>query len=337
MKNKTNKKKTENNMLEFKELLNIVNSEIEKLELEKKPVELYQPIRYALETGGKRLRPVLVLAAYNLFYDDVEKAISPALAIEIFHNFTLLHDDIMDKADLRRNRPTVHKKWNDNVAILSGDAMLIKAYSLILQSPQPSLPEIFDLFNQTAMQVCEGQQLDMNYEDRLDVSENEYIEMIRLKTSVLVAASLKMGALCARANEKDANLLYDFGLKLGLAFQLQDDYLDAYGDPEKFGKKTGGDIVANKKTYLLIKSLEMAQGELKNKLNNLIVDSSIIENIKIQKVIEIFNQLNIKDLVKKKMDQYYNQAIDALNMVEVDQAKKAFLIEFADKLMIRES
>jgi geranylgeranyl diphosphate synthase, type II len=279
----------------------------------------------------------LLLAAYNLFYDDVEKAIAPALAIEVFHNFTLLHDDIMDKADLRRNRPTVHKKWNENVAILSGDAMLIKAYSLILQSPNQSLSEIFDLFNQTAMQVCEGQQLDMNYEDLLDVSESEYIEMIRLKTSVLVAASLKMGALCARASEKDANLLYDFGLKLGLAFQLQDDYLDAFGNPEKFGKKTGGDIVANKKTYLLIKSLELAQGELKNKLNNLLGNSDINEKDKIQKVIEIFNELNIKELVKKKMDQYYNQAIDSLNLVEVDQAKKAFLIEFADRLMIRES
>jgi geranylgeranyl diphosphate synthase, type II len=324
-------------MLEFKDLLNIVNSEIEKLELGANPKELYEPIRYALDTGGKRFRPVLVLAAYNLFYEDVEKAIFPALAIEVFHNFTLLHDDIMDKADLRRNRPTVQKKWNENVAILSGDAMLIKAYDLILNSPKPSLPEIFTLFNQTAMHVCEGQQLDMNYETSCDVSEAQYIEMIGLKTSVLVAASLKMGALCAGAKEHNANLLYDFGLKLGLAFQLQDDYLDVFGNPEKFGKKPGGDIVANKKTYLLIKSLELAQGEIKEKLNKLLNDSDIDGDSKINSVIEIYNQLNIKALVKRKMEDYYNQAIDSLNAVEVSQAKKAFLIAFADQLMIRES
>ena len=324
-------------MLEFKDLLNIVNSEIEKLELGANPKELYEPIRYALDTGGKRFRPVLVLAAYNLFYEDIEKAIFPALAIEVFHNFTLLHDDIMDKADLRRNRPTVHKKWNENVAILSGDAMLIKAYDLILNSPKSSLPEIFTLFNKTAMHVCEGQQLDMNYEMSCDVSEAQYIEMIGLKTSVLVAASLKMGALCAGVKEHNANLLYDFGLKLGLAFQLQDDYLDVFGNPEKFGKKPGGDIVANKKTYLLIKSLELAQGETKEKLNKLLNDSDIDDDSKINSVIEIYNQLNIKALVKRKMEDYYNQAIDSLNAVEVSQAKKAFLIAFADKLMIRES
>jgi len=324
-------------MLEFKELLNTINSEIEKLELGSNPPELYQPIRYALDSGGKRFRPVLVLAAYNLFYDDVEKAIAPALAIEVFHNFTLLHDDIMDNADLRRNRPTVHKKWCDNVAILSGDAMMIKAYDLISKSPQNSLPEIFSLFNKTAMQVCEGQQLDMNYEKHLDVSEDDYIEMIKLKTSVLVATSLKMGALCAGANEHNASLLYNFGLKLGLAFQLQDDYLDVFGNPEKFGKKVGGDIVANKKTYLLIMALKLSKDSLKDRLLELLTDNSIDENHKINAVIEIYNQLQIKILVKRKMEEYYNQAIDALNSVEVSQAKKSFLIAFADKLMIREN
>jgi len=215
--------------------------------------------------------------------------------------------------------------------------MLIKAYDLILNSPKSSLPEIFTLFNKTAMHVCEGQQLDMNYEMSCDVSEAQYIEMIGLKTSVLVAASLKMGALCAGVKEHNANLLYDFGLKLGLAFQLQDDYLDVFGNPEKFGKKPGGDIVANKKTYLLIKSLELAQGETKEKLNKLLNDSDIDDDSKINSVIEIYNQLNIKALVKRKMEDYYNQAIDSLNAVEVSQAKKAFLIAFADKLMIRES
>ena len=324
-------------MLEFKELLNIVKKGIENLELGTNPPELYLPIRYSLDAGGKRFRPVLVLAAYNLFYDDVEKAIAPALAVELFHNFTLVHDDIMDKADLRRNRPTVHKQWNENIAILSGDAILIKAYDLILQSPKESLSEIFSLFNQSALQVCEGQQLDMNYEQRLDVSEEEYIEMIRLKTSVLVAASLKMGALCAGAHIFNANRLYDFGIKLGLAFQLQDDYLDVYGDPEKFGKMVGGDIVANKKTYLLVKSLELAEGDVRDRLLELIEAKNIEPNYKIDQVLKIYDQLDIRSLVKRKMEEYYNQAIDSLNSVEVDQVKKSHLIEFADQLMIRES
>jgi geranylgeranyl diphosphate synthase type II len=324
-------------MLEFIDLHNIIETEIEKIELGLNPLELYEPIRYVLEAGGKRLRPVLVLAAYNLFYDDIEKAIAPALAIEVFHNFTLMHDDIMDNADLRRNRLTVHKKWDENVAILSGDTMLIKAYDLILKSPHAKLFEIIDLFNQTALQVCEGQQYDMNFEKKTDVSELEYIEMIRLKTSVLIAASLKIGALCASANEHSANHLYEFGLKLGLAFQLQDDYLDIYGNPEKFGKTIGGDIVANKKTYMLIKSLEIAQGELQEKLHNLLLDNNIDLNYKVKSVIDIYNQLNIKTLVKRKMGDYYKQAMDALNTVEVEQSKKTSLIKFADKLMEREN
>jgi geranylgeranyl diphosphate synthase, type II len=324
-------------MTEFKELLDIINKGIEKIELGSNPLELYEPIRYALDAGGKRLRPVLVLAAYNLFYEDVEKAVLPALAIEVFHNFTLLHDDIMDKAELRRNMPTVHKKWNENVAILSGDAMLIKAYELISRSPQDVLPDILNLFNKTAIQVCEGQQLDMNYEKIFDVSEASYLEMIKLKTSVLVAASLKVGALCARVKDKNAELLYEYGLKLGLAFQLQDDYLDVYSNPEKFGKKIGGDIVANKKTYLLVKSLELARGETKDKLYKLLTENGMDENVKIQSMVNIYNELQIKSLVKHKMEEYYNQAIDALNSVEVNQSKKAFLIRFADQLMIREN
>jgi geranylgeranyl diphosphate synthase type II len=324
-------------MLNFRELQDIINIEIEKLEIGSRPEELYLPIRYALDTGGKRLRPVLVLAAYNLFYDDIHEAIAPALAIEIFHNFTLLHDDIMDKADLRRNRPTVHKKWNENIAILSGDAMLIKAYDLILMSPGKFLPDILKLFNQTAAEVCEGQQYDMNFEQRFDVSEKEYIEMIRLKTSVLIAASLKMGALCAGASDNDATNLYEFGLKFGLAFQLQDDYLDTYGNPEKFGKKIGGDIVANKKTFMLIKALELAEGKTSEKLSNLLSNKNIDDKQKIDSVTEIYNELNIKSLAKQKMEDYYKQSIDALNSVTVEQAKKSQLIEFADKLMIRET
>lgn len=326
-----------NKMLDFKELQSLINSEIEKLRFGEHPAELYHPIRYVLDCGGKRIRPILVLAACNLFHDKIENAIGPALAIEVFHNFTLMHDDIMDNADIRRNRPTVHRKWNQNIAILSGDAMLIKAYGLILQSPHDQLHNILDLFNQTAIEVCEGQQLDMNFENRMDVTEDEYIEMIRLKTSVLLAASLKMGAFCASASQSEAQKLYDFGLKLGIAFQLQDDFLDTFGETSKLGKNIGGDIVANKKTYMLIKALELAEGEVKHKLDHLLTDKTISNQLKIESVIDIFTTLDIHLMVKKKMEYYFNQAMDSLNSVEVAQARKTPLIEFANRLMVRES
>jgi len=248
-------------MYTFIQIQQIVEKYLKEIELKTEPRELYEPVKYILEIGGKRIRPSLVLAAYNLFKNDVETAINPALALEVFHNFTLLHDDIMDKADLRRNQQTVHKKWNENVAILSGDTMSIKAYELLSKIPAEFLSEVLQAFNKTALQVCEGQQLDMNFESRLDVSVEEYLEMIRLKTSVLIAVSLKIGAIMAGALRNDVHKLYDFGLNLGLAFQLQDDYLDAYGDVQAFGKKIGGDIVANKKTFLLIKALETSDKE----------------------------------------------------------------------------
>jgi len=324
-------------MLTFKELQDTINTRIKSLDFGKQPVELYEPIRYTLEAGGKRMRPVLVLAACNLFTDDIDGAVDPAIAMEVFHNFTLLHDDLMDNADLRRNRQTVHKRWNDNIAILSGDAMLIKAYQLIVKAPEARLAPIIELFNQTALEVCEGQQFDMNFEDRMDVSEDEYIEMIRLKTSVLVAASLKVGALCANANETDAQKLYEFGVNLGLAFQLQDDYLDTYGNPDTFGKKIGGDIVANKKTYMLIKARELAKGEQAATLNNLISGNHVPADKKIKAVIDIYNNLNIRKLVKDKMEYYYQQAMNAFEAVNVEASKKTMLIELADKLMVRES
>jgi geranylgeranyl diphosphate synthase type II len=324
-------------MYTFKELQEIVNSRIDELEIGKNPAELYNPIRYILDAGGKRMRPVLVLAAYNLFSDNVEAAIEPALAMEVFHNFTLLHDDLMDKADVRRNQATVHKKWNDNIAILSGDAMMIKAYQLIVKAPAKNLAETIELFNQTALEVCEGQQYDMNFENRMDVSEDEYIEMIRLKTSVLVAACLKVGALCADANKEDAKKIYDFGLNLGLAFQLQDDYLDTYGNPKTFGKKIGGDIVANKKTYMLIKAQELAKGEQAHLLHKLITEKNTDQESKITAITHIYNELNIKKLVKDKMNYYYQLALDAFNKVNVESNKKTMLIELADKLMVRES
>ncbi len=271
------------NLDDFGELYEIIQSSIAQLKIDDEPKELYQPIQYSLDVGGKRIRPILVLAACKMFSDDIKSAIAPALAVEIFHNFTLLHDDIMDKADLRRNMPTVHKKWSENIAILSGDAMMIKAFEQIIKSPAQNLIPIVELFNKTAIEVCEGQQLDMNFETRETVTENEYIEMIRLKTSVLLAASLKIGALSGLASKSDADKLYNFGLNLGLAFQLQDDYLDVYGDQQKFGKKIGGDIVANKKTYLLIKAVELAGKEDQFTIAKLLTDHNIDAEFKIKK------------------------------------------------------
>ncbi|PIY02318.1 MAG: isoprenyl synthetase, partial [Bacteroidetes bacterium CG_4_10_14_3_um_filter_31_20] len=222
-------------MLKFEEIQNIVNNEIAKLDFKSEPVELYQPISYALSGNGKRLRPCLALLSCNLFNNDIRNAIKPAIGVEMFHNFTLLHDDIMDKADIRRNKPTVHKKWNENVAILSGDAMLIKTYELFFELKPNILAKVIEVFNKAALQVCEGQQYDMNFETKIDVTTDEYIKMITLKTAVLLAASLKIGAIIGGATLKDANLLYNYGINLGIAFQLQDDYLDVYGDVKTFG------------------------------------------------------------------------------------------------------
>ena len=324
-------------MRPLNELQQIIEKHLAKIEFNVKPKELYEPVKYILEIGGKRLRPSLVLAAYNLFKDDVESAIHPALALEVFHNFTLLHDDIMDKADLRRNQQTVHKKWDENIAILSGDAMSIKAFEILAQIPAGFLVEVLRVFNKTALQVCEGQQLDMNFENRHDVSVDEYMEMIRLKTSVLIAVSLQIGAIMASASKNDAQKLYDFGLNMGLAFQLQDDYLDAYGDVHIFGKKIGGDIVANKKTFLLIKALETADKENAEKLRDLINNTGIDGAKKIKSVLAIYNKLNVETLLKNKMTSYYGKAIGALENLSVEPDKISVLKEFAGKLMNRES
>ncbi|MEN8119522.1 MAG: polyprenyl synthetase family protein [Bacteroidota bacterium] len=324
-------------MHSFKALQQIVEKHLEEIEFNARPKELYEPVEYILGIGGKRIRPSLVLAAYNLFKDDVESAINPALALEVFHNFTLLHDDIMDKADLRRNQQTVHKKWNENIAILSGDAMSIKAYELLASVPNEFLSEVLQVFNKTALQVCEGQQMDMNFENRLDVSVDEYLEMIKLKTSVLIAVSLKIGAIMAGASNSDSQKLYDFGLNMGLAFQLQDDYLDAYGDINVFGKKIGGDIVANKKTFLLINALEKADKENAGELQNLMTNTDIDEDQKIKAVLEIFNKLNLDSLLKEKMVSYYNRAMEAMDSLSVSKERKLVLKEFTGKLMNRES
>lgn len=302
---------------------------------ERNPGLLYQPIEYSLEMGGKRLRPVLLLLGYNLFRDDIENALPAALAIEVFHNFTLLHDDIMDKAEVRRNRETVHKVFGENVAILSGDAMAFLSYQYLFESKSVSLQEIAQLFTKTAIEVCEGQQFDMEFENRLDVSEQEYLEMIRLKTAVLLACSLKSGALLAGSDEHIAEQLYDFGINLGLAFQLQDDMLDTFGEQETFGKRIGGDILSNKKTYLLIKALEKATQEEKSELLSWIGKADFNPEDKIVAVTKIYNQLGIKDLVQQKVDSYFQKASLIADAIPIDRSRKKTLVDLGNSMLRR--
>lgn len=259
-------------MKKFHDILRIVNTSLEELSWEREPQGLYAPIAYTLSLGGKRVRPALTLMACNLFSDDLTPAIQPALGIEIFHNFTLLHDDIMDKADIRRGKPTVHKYWNENTAILSGDIMQILAYVLISEAPAAHLKKVLDVFSRTAIEVCEGQQYDMDFENRETVDADAYLEMIRLKTAVLLGCSLYIGAIIGGANENDARNLYQFGVNIGIAFQLKDDLLDVYGNEENFGKKVGGDILCNKKTFLLIHAKKLAEGKIKLELNGWLND-----------------------------------------------------------------
>jgi geranylgeranyl diphosphate synthase type II len=302
------------------------------------PKELYEPIDYMMSLGGKRLRPVLVFVACDFFGAATTKALYPALAIELFHNFTLVHDDIMDKAPLRRNQSTVHKKWNNNIAILSGDTMLVKAYQELCKSDIDVLPKLLELFSDTAIKVCEGQQLDMNYENLNKVSISQYLKMIELKTAVLLGGSLKIGALVGGADEKDADKIYDFGRYLGIAFQLQDDILDVYGDEEKFGKQKGGDIVANKKTYLLLKALEMVENNryMKEELHQWINAPNFVEKEKVEAITGIYNFLNVPELARTEMKKHYAMALTFLNEIKVDEIKKQQLIAFADSLMVRE-
>lgn len=302
------------------------------------PKELYEPIEYLMSLGGKRMRPVFVLVGCDLFEGDTNNALHPALAIELFHNFTLVHDDIMDKAPLRRNQSTVHEKWNDNIAILSGDALLVKAYQELCKYHSPILPQLLDTFNDTAVKVCEGQQLDMNFEKVAKVSIPQYLKMIELKTAVLLACSLKVGALIGGADDKNAQTLYDFGKQIGLAFQLQDDILDVYADKEKFGKLKGGDIVANKKTFLLLKAMEMVESNryMKEELNQWINAPHFDSKEKVDAITAIYNFLNIKELARKEMDKHYNKALTSLDKLNVSKEKKQGLIDLADSLMVRE-
>lgn len=301
------------------------------------PVELYEPIRYLMQLGGKRLRPVLTLMGYRLWQPDYTQAIKPALAVEVFHNFTLMHDDIMDKAPLRRGKPTVHEKWNANIAILSGDVMLVKAYELMLEVPLQYLPEALRLFNQCAAEVCEGQQLDMNFERIDSVTQEQYLEMIRLKTSVLLGFALQLGALIAGASLHNQEKLRDFGTLMGIGFQLTDDLLDVYGESEKFGKQVGGDIIANKKTFLLIEALLHAQGREKEELDNWLNATTFDKDEKVKAITEVYNKLNIRQLTEKVIQQYFDEGLKALAEVEASEEQKAPLYLFADMLMQRES
>ena len=299
------------------------------------PKNLYEPIDYILKLGGKRIRPVLTLIASDIFSDDFKKALPAALAVEVFHNFTLIHDDIMDAAPLRRGKATVHEKWDTNTGILSGDAMLILAYQYFENYEPIVFQKLAKLFGKTALEVCDGQQLDVDFETRNDVTIPEYIHMIRLKTSVLVAAALKMGAIVAEANDDNANLIYDFGLNLGLAFQLQDDYLDTFGNPETFGKQIGGDIIENKKTYLYLKALEVANKDDKGKLKYLYKKKLKENTVKIADIKRIFQLNEIPLLIKQEIENYTKKAFDTLAQMDIKDTDKQRLKDFGLWLMNR--
>lgn len=322
----------------MKELQELITNSITNTQYPAQPKELYEPISYLMALGGKRMRPLLVLMGYQLFKEDIKKALPAALAVETFHNFTLMHDDIMDNAPLRRGKATVHEKWNNNIAILSGDVMLVEAYKLLCTLDKEVLADVLQLFNKTAVEVCEGQQFDMNFETQTSVVIAAYIEMIGLKTAVLLAASLQMGAIIAGAPTADARHLYDFGKYMGIAFQLQDDLLDVYGDPDKFGKQVGGDIISNKKTYLLIKALELAKGADADVLNKWIAANHFDASAKVKAITALYSQLGIDILLKAEMEGYCEKAFAALaNVRTAKTVEKAGLKSFCLELMGREN
>jgi len=317
------------------QLLQMVNDFLATLPYDRKPASLYEPVKYVLSMGGKRMRPVLMLLAYNLFKDDPERILMQAVGLETYHNYTLLHDDLMDNADLRRGHTTVHRKWNANQAILSGDSMLVLAYERMAQCPDDKLAEVMRVFTETALQIGEGQQYDIDFEQRTDVTEDEYIEMIRLKTSVLLACALKIGAIMADASPADADNLYKFGEQIGLAFQLQDDYLDVYGDEKVFGKAIGGDITSNKKTYMLINAFIHANDDQRWQLTHWITAKEFDRKEKVKAVTELYNEIGIDRLAKEKIAYYFENSHKYLDAVSVDEARKQQLRDYANHLMVR--
>ena len=318
------------------EILKMVNEFLDHLSYDRKPESLYEPIKYVLSMGGKRIRPTLMLLAYNLYKENPEDILMNACALETYHNYTLLHDDLMDNADMRRGHLTVHKKWNDNTAILSGDSMLVLAFQRMMQCDTKHLKDILDLFTVTALEIGEGQQYDMEFETRNDVKEEEYIEMIRLKTSVLLACALKIGAILADASAEDAENLYKFGEQIGLAFQLQDDYLDVYGDSKVFGKEIGGDITSNKKTYMLINAFNKANDAQRKELTRWVCARDFDRNEKVDAVTRLYNEIGIDQLAQDKIAYYFAQSKKFLDAVNVPEEKKEELRKYAQKMMKRQ-
>lgn len=318
------------------EILSMVNEFLANLPYERKPKSLYEPIRYVLSMGGKRIRPTLMLLGYNLFKDNPEKILMNAVALETYHNYTLLHDDLMDNADLRRGHETVHKKWDANTAILSGDSMLVLAYERMAQCDEKHLAKVLKLFTTTALEIGEGQQFDMEFENRNDVKEEEYIEMIRLKTSVLLACALKMGAILADASDEDAENLYKFGEQIGLAFQLQDDYLDVYGDTKVFGKEIGGDITSNKKTYMLINAFNLADEAQRAELQKWVNAEEFDRKEKVAAVTRLYNEIGIDKMAQDKIAYYFEQSKKYLDAVNVPAERKEELAKYAQKMMKRQ-
>lgn len=324
-------------MLTSKEILTKVNEFIEQLPYDRQPQSLYEPVKYVLSIGGKRVRPVLMLLAYNLYKEDPERILMPACALETYHNYTLLHDDLMDNADVRRGLPTVHRKWDANTAILSGDSMLVLAYHRMLQCDADKQPQVMSLFTETALEIGEGQQYDMEFENRDDVTEEEYIEMIRLKTSVLLACAMKIGGILAGASAEDADNLYKFGEQVGLAFQLQDDLLDVYGDPKVFGKAVGGDITCNKKTYMLINAFQRANSEQRAELERWVSAKDFDRQEKVAAVTEIYNQIGIRQICEEKINYYFEESKKYLAKINVADERKQTLLQYTAEMMKRES
>lgn len=323
-------------MLKAEEILTKVNTFLDNIPYDRKPQSLYEPIKYVLSMGGKRIRPVLMLLAYNLFKDDPESILMPACALETYHNYTLLHDDLMDNADLRRGHQTVHRRWDANTAILSGDSMLVLAYQRMAQCSADKMQQVLTLFTETALEIGEGQQYDMDFEHRNDVREEEYIEMIRLKTSVLLACATKIGAILAGASAQDADNIYRFGEQMGLAFQLQDDFLDVYGDTKVFGKAIGGDIVSNKKTYMLINAFNRADAAQRAELERWIEAKDFDAKEKIAAVTRIYNEIGIDRLAMEKIKFYFNESKKYLDAVSVAPERKAELAKYTAKMMKRQ-
>lgn len=321
-------------MKTYKDLYAQIEQEIANIAYTQQPEELYKPIEYIMQLGGKRLRPVLTLMANDMFGGETRKALKAALAIEMFHNFTLVHDDIMDNADIRRGQPTVHVKWNQTIAILSGDLMMIKATDLLCETETNDLRNLISVFNKTAAEVCEGQQWDMNYETQSNVTEQDYLKMITLKTAVLLGCALKVGALIGGANTDDANHLYEFGKNIGIAFQLQDDILDSFGEGDKVGKKIGGDIAANKKTILLIEALNSAEGDDKDELYYWLGAKS---NEKIEAVLNLYNKYNVRQKAEQLKEQHLQSAFEHLNLLSLPTENTLLLKQTAIDLMERMS